>query len=161
VGATGESQGRDRRQRDRDASHKLHGDLPPYGPAAPFLGDTRELSADPHQGDKPAHRATSYGLDASICFKGLLERGIMEVLMAAPSQTRAQSILAATCVIATVGLVIALNARSGWDAQPRWLLWAVLVAGVELLPVATWRGLTLSVGPKGTPKGGFGYNRTL
>ena len=66
--------------------------------------------------------------------------------MAAPSQTRAQSILAATCVIATVGLVIALNARSGWDAQPRWLLWAVLVAGVELLPVATWRGLTLSVG---------------
>jgi signal transduction histidine kinase len=70
----------------------------------------------------------------------------MEVLMAAPSQTRAQSILAATCVIATVGLVIALNARSGWDAQPRWLLWAVLVAGVELLPVATWRGLTLSVG---------------
>ncbi|HEX3299554.1 MAG TPA: sensor histidine kinase [Actinomycetota bacterium] len=70
----------------------------------------------------------------------------MEVHMAAPSQTRRLSILAAICVIATLGLVIALNARWGWDAEPRWLLWAVLVAGVELLPVATWRGLTLSVG---------------
>lgn len=70
----------------------------------------------------------------------------MEVLMAAPSQTRGQSILAGVCVVLTVGLVIALNARQGWNSQPRWLLWAILVAGVELLPVATWRGLTLSVG---------------
>ena len=30
--------------------------------------------------------------------------------------------------------------------KPEWLLWAVLVASVELLPVSTWRGLTLSVG---------------
>jgi len=66
--------------------------------------------------------------------------------MAAPSQTRGQSILAGICVVATVGLVIVLNARWGWDAHPLWLLWAVLVAGVELLPVPTWRGLTLSVG---------------
>jgi len=66
--------------------------------------------------------------------------------MAAPSQTRGQSILAAVCVIATVGLVIGLNAYSGWTADPLWLLWAPLVAGVELLPVPTWRGLTLSVG---------------
>src|SRR5689334_20977910 len=71
---------------------------------------------------------------------------MMGVHMAAPSQTRRLSVLAAVCVVATLGLVIALNARWGWDAEPRWLLWAVLVAGVELLPVATWRGLTLSVG---------------
>jgi signal transduction histidine kinase len=66
--------------------------------------------------------------------------------MAAPSQTRGQSILVVVSVITTVGLVIALNARWGWDAKPEWLLWAVLVAAVELLPVPTWRGLTLSVG---------------
>lgn len=66
VGATGESQGRDRRQRDSDAAHKLHGVLPPYVPAAPSLGDTGELSGDPHRGDKPAHRATAYALYA-IC----------------------------------------------------------------------------------------------
>ena len=66
--------------------------------------------------------------------------------MAAPSQTRGQSVLAAVCGIATLALIIALNARDDWHAEPRWLLWALLVAGVELLPVATWRGLTLSVG---------------
>src|SRR6476661_1369322 len=71
---------------------------------------------------------------------------MMRVSMAAPSQTRGQSIMAALCVIATVGLVIGLNAYSGWEANPLWLLWAPLVAGVELLPVSTWRGLTLSVG---------------
>src|SRR4051794_2581045 len=71
---------------------------------------------------------------------------MMKASMAAPSQTRGQSILAGICVVATVGLVIVLNARWGWDAHPLWLLWAVLVAGVELLPVPTWRGLTLSVG---------------
>jgi signal transduction histidine kinase len=66
--------------------------------------------------------------------------------MAAPSQTRAQSVLTAICVLATLAIILALNARSGWDAHPVWLLWAPLVAGVELLPVPTWRGLTLSVG---------------
>jgi len=70
----------------------------------------------------------------------------MEVFMAAPSQTRGQTILAGVCVIATVAMILALNASGGWDAEPVWLLWAPLVAGVELLPVSTWRGLTLSVG---------------
>src|ERR1044071_7099805 len=79
-------------------------------------------------------------------FKGTPEGGMMEVHMAAPSQARGQSVLAAVCVIATLGMIVALNVRDGWIAEPRWLLWAVLIAGVELLPVATWRGLTLRVG---------------
>jgi signal transduction histidine kinase len=54
--------------------------------------------------------------------------------------------MAGVCVIATLVAIVALNAGRGWDAQPQWLLWAPLVAGVELLPVPTWRGLTLSVG---------------
>src|SRR3954451_2561711 len=83
---------------------------------------------------------------AYMSFKGRREGGMMEVHMAAPSQSRGQSLLAAVCVIATVGLIVALNARDGWEVEPRWLLWAVLIAAVELLPVATWRGLTLSVG---------------
>ena len=33
-----------------------------------------------------------------------------------------------------------------WAINPKWFLWAPLVAAVELLPVPTWRGLTLSVG---------------
>ena len=70
----------------------------------------------------------------------------MGVHMAAPSQTRGQAILAGICVLATLIMILVLNARSGWDAQPQWLLWAPLVAGVELLPVPTWRGMTLSVG---------------
>jgi signal transduction histidine kinase len=70
----------------------------------------------------------------------------MEAFMAAPSQTRGQTILAGVCATATLAIILALNATSGWDSNPVWLLWAPLVAGVELLPVSTWRGLTLSVG---------------
>jgi signal transduction histidine kinase len=70
----------------------------------------------------------------------------MRVFMAAPSQTRGQTILAGVCVVATLATILALNAARGWDSKPEWLLWAPLVAGVELLPVPTWRGLTLSVG---------------
>src|SRR5262245_61718275 len=71
---------------------------------------------------------------------------MMGVFMAAPSQTRGQTILAVVCVIATLAIILLLNAARGWDSEPAWLLWAPLVAGVELLPVSTWRGLTLSVG---------------
>lgn len=66
--------------------------------------------------------------------------------MATQPQARGQAILAAFCVLLTLSLVWLLNAQRGWDTEPRWLLWALLVTGVELLPVPTWRGLTLSVG---------------
>ncbi len=49
-------------------------------------------------------------------------------------------------MLLTFAIVFVLNETRGWPVEPVWLLWAVLVAGVELLPVPTWRGLTLSVG---------------
>jgi len=70
----------------------------------------------------------------------------MMVGVTAPNQVRGQSILAGVCVSLTLALVWALNAHGGWETEPRWLLWALLVAAVELLPVPAWRGLTLSVG---------------
>ena len=32
------------------------------------------------------------------------------------------------------------------EFEPRWLLWSVLIALIELLPVPAWRGVTISVG---------------
>jgi signal transduction histidine kinase len=67
---------------------------------------------------------------------------------AVPTRTQPRGLifLATVCVLLTVCSVWLLNAREGWHTEPIWLLWAVLVAAVELLPVPTWRGLTLSVG---------------
>jgi len=64
VGATGESQGRNRRESEGDATHQLHGSSPSVGSGGPLVGDTPGLSVDPYLGDKPAHRATAFGLDA-------------------------------------------------------------------------------------------------
>lgn len=32
------------------------------------------------------------------------------------------------------------------DFEPTWLLWSVLIAAIELMPVPAWRGITISVG---------------
>jgi signal transduction histidine kinase len=66
--------------------------------------------------------------------------------VAVRTQPRGLIFLSAFCVLLTLGLVWLLNARENWATEPKWLLWALLVAAVELLPVPTWRGLTLSVG---------------
>jgi signal transduction histidine kinase len=62
------------------------------------------------------------------------------------TESRGLVLLSAVCVSITLALVWFLNGTQGWDTRPEWLLWALLVAAVELLPVPTWRGLTLSVG---------------
>jgi len=49
-------------------------------------------------------------------------------------------------VLLTVICIWASSSTGDWAIDPAWFLWAPLVAGVELLPVPTWRGLTLSVG---------------
>jgi signal transduction histidine kinase len=49
-------------------------------------------------------------------------------------------------VFLTVLCIWASSSTGDWTIDPAWFLWAPLVAGVELLPVPTWRGLTLSVG---------------
>ena len=54
--------------------------------------------------------------------------------------------VAGVCVFLTAVCIWSLNAAGDWAVEPVWFLWAPLVAGVELLPVPTWRGLTLSVG---------------
>jgi signal transduction histidine kinase len=64
----------------------------------------------------------------------------------ARTEPRGLTFLSTVCVLTTLALVWFLNASDGWEAQPKWLLWAFLVTAVELLPVPTWRGLTLSVG---------------
>jgi signal transduction histidine kinase len=65
---------------------------------------------------------------------------------AAQALPKRAAYLAFGCVALTVALIWILTQREGWQIEPEWLLWALLVAGVELLPVPTWRGLTLSVG---------------
>jgi signal transduction histidine kinase len=47
---------------------------------------------------------------------------------------------------ATVGAIAILLADSQFPFYPIWLLWSVLIAAIELLPVPAWRGLTFSVG---------------
>ena len=48
-----------------------------------------------------------------------------------------------TLVIIGVSLTLGPTAfRPSWS----WLLWSLLIAGIELLPVPAWRGLTISVG---------------
>ena len=46
----------------------------------------------------------------------------------------------------TAAGIWASSQQGNWTINPAWFLWAPLVASVELLPVPTWRGLTLSVG---------------
>jgi signal transduction histidine kinase len=56
------------------------------------------------------------------------------------------ALFSACCVVATAGLIGYLSTVYAWPEYWTWIGWAVLVAAVELLPVPTWRGLTLSVG---------------
>src|SRR5262245_66081372 len=53
---------------------------------------------------------------------------------------------ASGCVLLTAILILVAGNHYGWPGYPAWIAWALLVGGVELLPVPTWRGLTLSVG---------------
>ena len=62
------------------------------------------------------------------------------------SRSRGLAVVAGVCVALTVAGIWASSAYGNWPINPAWFLWAPLVAGVELLPVPTWRGLTLSVG---------------
>ena len=49
--------------------------------------------------------------------------------------------------MALTGILVAYRSTVyGWPDSAWWVAWALLVAAVELLPVPTWRGLTLSVG---------------
>src|SRR5205085_4576457 len=51
------------------------------------------------------------------------------------------------CVILPTCGAVALHAiRHPRDFPPILLLWAIAIASVELLPVPSWRGLTLSTG---------------
>jgi len=50
------------------------------------------------------------------------------------------------CVAFTAVLILVAGNHYGWPGYPDWLAWALLVAAIELLPLPTWRGLTLSVG---------------
>ena len=64
--------GTDRRKRNRDATHELHG-VPPSLTAPPYWGTGTQLWADPHPGDKPPHWSTSFGLDRApirLTFEG-------------------------------------------------------------------------------------------
>jgi signal transduction histidine kinase len=63
-----------------------------------------------------------------------------------PSSSKGAAVLAAGCVALTAVLIAYLSSIYGWPKGSAWLAWALLVAAVELLPVPTWRGLTLSVG---------------
>jgi signal transduction histidine kinase len=49
-------------------------------------------------------------------------------------------------VLPTLVLIAYLLLASGSDFDARWLFWVPVIAGIELLPVPTWRGLTISVG---------------
>jgi signal transduction histidine kinase len=59
---------------------------------------------------------------------------------------RGAAVFSACCVLATAGLIAYLTTVYAWPLKWTWIGWALLVAGVEFLPVPTWRGLTLSVG---------------
>ena len=66
--------------------------------------------------------------------------------MSSDSRSRGLAVVAGVCVALTAAGIWASSQQGNWTINPRWFLWAPLVAGVELLPVPTWRGLTLSVG---------------
>ena len=54
-------------------------------------------------------------------------------------------VVEALVVVPTTALIVYLLA-SGDLFDARWLLWVPVIAVIELLPVPTWRGLTISVG---------------
>jgi signal transduction histidine kinase len=43
-------------------------------------------------------------------------------------------------------LVVMAVSLATVDFEPRWFLWSVLIAAIELMPVPAWRGITISVG---------------
>ena len=48
--------------------------------------------------------------------------------------------------LATFVIIGSFLSRSPVPFSLEWLLWSILIAGIELLPVPAWRGLTISVG---------------
>lgn len=56
-------------------------------------------------------------------------------------------LLVSVCLfLATLAIIGAFLLRSPIPFNPEWLIWSVLIAGIEFLPVPAWRGLTISVG---------------
>src|SRR5436309_15651530 len=48
--------------------------------------------------------------------------------------------------LATFVIIGSFLSRSPVPFSLEWLLWSILIAAIELLPVPAWRGLTISVG---------------
>jgi signal transduction histidine kinase len=56
-------------------------------------------------------------------------------------------LLVSVCLfLATLAIIGAFLLLSPIPFNPEWLIWSVLIAGIEFLPVPAWRGLTISVG---------------
>jgi signal transduction histidine kinase len=56
-------------------------------------------------------------------------------------------LLVSVCLfLATLAIIGAFLLQSPIPFNPEWLIWSVLIAGIEFLPVPAWRGLTISVG---------------
>ena len=56
-------------------------------------------------------------------------------------------LLVSVCLfLATLAVIGAFLLLSPISFNPEWLIWSVLIAGIEFLPVPAWRGLTISVG---------------
>ena len=56
-------------------------------------------------------------------------------------------LLVSVCLfLATLAIIGAFLLRSPIPFNPEWLIWSILIAGIEFLPVPAWRGLTISVG---------------
>src|SRR5215831_8619770 len=67
----------------------------------------------------------------------------------ATAERRSRSLLVAfeLCVIVPTLVALGLNAyRAPNDFRPILILWALVIALVELLPVPSWRGLQISTG---------------
>jgi signal transduction histidine kinase len=65
-----------------------------------------------------------------------------------PSEARDRRLVAVSLTVfaGTVGVTAFLLRQSDIPFEISWLLWSVLIAGIESLPVPAWRGLTFSVG---------------
>jgi signal transduction histidine kinase len=56
-------------------------------------------------------------------------------------------LLVSVCLfLATLAIIGMFLLLSPIPFNPEWLIWSVLIAGIEFLPVPAWRGLTISVG---------------
>jgi signal transduction histidine kinase len=64
----------------------------------------------------------------------------------AQGRDRRLGLVSACLFLATATSIALLLAWSPEPFDPYWLLWSVLIAAIELLPVPAWRGLTFSVG---------------